>query len=546
MKYQCSFQIFPAILFLTMIAFISPGQNYIEIGTGTTQNTMPVYSYWNYSWSSLIYNHTDLGEAKSISSIGLNCINGPKTVTNQKIFVKLFSAEIFSDANYEDPLNNGYTLVFEGNLTFQNGWNEIPFTTPIAYDGIQNIVFHWENRWNDTYGPVFNSTTSVINNNKNCGSDESFPGTGSSGYLNPYPGSLTNTRFYYQSSGPATPYNPIPSDNATQVSVDCDLQWELGVNTTSYDLYFGTAADNLTLIGSNLPAVQGMNSFVLNGLLIDSTAHYWKVIARNGAQQEASPIWKFKTEAVIDEFPYFQGFEDSTVFNAWPAQSAWITIPEYSWYEMDVNANSGLLCAKSFFLNNHPEAILRSPKVLLPQNCLIRFSWANMDPVKVAGYDTTYFEVSPNGGQTWTILDFLSPQSASQYNERTHSLNSFAGNNFFFRFRYRTTNNSNSHSVFLDDIRIEEGTVDSPEKTFNENLSVFPNPSHGKFTILLPAETPDPFTLTIVDLVGKVVLKEQLNTPASGVDAEALRPGVYILYIVSGNKEFRQKLIIRY
>ena len=535
----------PAILGMIIISVAAHSQNYMEIGTGTTQNTMPVYSSWNYSWSSLIYNHNDLGASKTITAIGLDCINGPKTVTNQKIYARLTTADIFSSAAYEDPLNNGYTLVYEGDLTFQSGWNEIQLTTPIVYDGVQNIVFHWENRWGSTYGPVFNSTLSSVNNNKNCGSDAGFPGAGSSGYLNPYPGSLTNTRFYYQSAGPATPNNPFPTDNAGRVSVDTDLQWILGANTTSCDLYFGTDPANLALIGNNLPAQQGINIFLIDGLLADSTMHYWKVIAKNGNQQESSPVWSFKTEVVIDEFPYFQGFEDSTVFNSWPVESAWVTIPEYSWYEMDTLFFSGNLCAKSFFLNSNLQAILQSPKVLLPHNCLIRYQWANMDPMRVAGYDTTYFEVSTNGGQTWSTLDYLSPQSPTDYIERTHSLDAYAGNNFFFRFRYRTTNNSNSHSVFLDDIRIEEGTVGIPETTSGDDFAVFPNPSQGRFTVQLNQKPVLPVTVTIYDPLGKTVLKKEISTSCEEIDASTLGAGVYILNLGSGNLKYQQKLIIR-
>ncbi|MBK7028550.1 MAG: hypothetical protein IPH45_04820 [Bacteroidales bacterium] len=249
--------IFCVFLILSSVSF---GQNYVEIGTGTVSNTMPVYSYWNYSWSALIYNQSALGEAKSITKIGLNCTNGPKTVTNQKIYFKLSSNSTFAAANYEDPLNTGYTLVFQGDLTFQTGWNEITLLTPIPYDGIQNIIFHWENRWGTSYGPVFNFTTSVINDNKNCGNDVNFPPPSQTGYLNPYPSSLANMRFYYAGSGPATPTNPIPADNATVVSIATDLNWTLGANTTHYDLFFGTDPQNLPMVVNNAPAIPGVNT----------------------------------------------------------------------------------------------------------------------------------------------------------------------------------------------------------------------------------------------------------------------------------------------
>jgi hypothetical protein len=432
-------------------------QNYIEIGTGTVQNTMPIYSSWNYSWSSLIYKQADLGTAKSITKIGLNCTNGPKTVTNQKLYVKLTSNNVFAAANYEDPTNNGYTLVFQGDLTFVTGWNEITLTTPIAYDGVKNLIIHWENRWGTSYGPQFNSTTSIINDNKNCGNDVTFPPLSQTGYLNPYPGSLANMRFYYASSGPATPFNPIPADNATVVSIATNLTWSLGTNTSSYDLYFGTDPQNLALVVNNASATAGTYSYTPSGLLADSTMHYWKVVAKNGSQQEISPIWKFKTEVVIDQFPYYQGFEDSTIFHTYPLISAWVNEPEFSWYEYDTLQHSGLACAKTSYYNSSNQAILRSPKVLLPPNYSISYYWQNSNANKVAGHDTTYFEITTNGGQSWIKLDNLCPASSSPvYAQRTHDLTPYAGNNFFFRFRHVTDNSGSACNVFLDDIAITE------------------------------------------------------------------------------------------
>jgi len=443
------------ITLVVLTARVAVSQNYVEIGSGTIQNSMPIYSSWNYSWSSLIYNHNDLGPAKTITKIGLNCINGPKTVTNQKMYVKLVSNDVFAAANYEDPLNNGYTLVFQGNLTFQNGWNEIVLTTPIAYDGVLNLSIHWENRWGSSYGPQFNSTASTINNNKNCGNDVNFPLSSQTGYLNPYPSSLTNMRFYYTSSGPGTPANPTPADNATVVSVDTDLSWTIGANTTSYDLYFGTDPQNLPVVVSNAPCSAGVYSYTIPGLLADSTNHYWKVIAKNGSQQEISPVWKFKTEVVIDQFPYNEGFEDSLVFHTYPVVSAWTIAPDVSWYEYNVNAHSGLLCAKSSFFTTGNQAIMRSPKVLLPPGYSISYYWRNTSVNKVAGHDTTYFEVSVNGGATWSSIDILSPATQnSSYIQRIHDLNSYAGNNFFFRFRHVTDNSSDACNVYLDDISI--------------------------------------------------------------------------------------------
>ena len=443
------------ILMATLTLHVK-SQNYVEIGSGTVSTGMPVYSSWNYSWSSLIYNHADLGPAKSIIKISLNCTNGPKTVTNQKIYFKLTSNSVFANANYEDPVNNGYTLVFQGDLTFVTGWNDLTLLTPIPYDGVQNIAIQWENRWGTSYGPNFNSTSSSINNTKNCGNDSNFPPPSQVGYLNPYPSSLTNMRFYYNGTGPVTPFNPNPADNATVVSVGTSLSWQLGANTTSYDLYFGTNPQSLSLIVNNAPvSAAGTFSYTPPALLADSTWHYWKVVAKNGSQQEPSPVWKFKTEVVIDQFPYTQGFEDSTVFNTYPVQSAWVITPDVSWYQYDAQQHSGQLCAKTSWYESGNEAILRSPKVLLPVNHTISFYWKNSTANKISAHDTIYFEVTGNGGQTWVKVDTLAPATPNaSYLQRIHSLNAFAGNNCYFRFRHRTDNNGSAANVYLDDISI--------------------------------------------------------------------------------------------
>jgi len=470
-----SFSRWSLLVLLTTFTLIARSQNYVEIGTGTVSNSMPVYSSWNYSWSSLIYNHTDLGSAKSIIKIALNCTNGPKTVTNQKIYFKLTSNSVFANANYEDPLNNGYTLVYQGDLTFVTGWNEIVLSTPIPYDGVQNIAIHWEDRWGNSYGPSFNSTSSAINNNKNCGNDLNFPPPTQTGYLNPYPSSLTNMRFYYNGTGPVTPTNPIPADNATVVSVGTSLSWQLGANTTSYDLWFGTNPQALSLVVSNASvAGAGTYTYTPPALLADSVWHYWKVIAKNGTQQETSPLWKFKTEVVIDQFPYNQGFEDSTVFNTYPVQSAWVITPDISWYQYNTLQHSGQLCAKTSWYTSGNEATLRSPKVLLPANHSISFYWKNTTANKLANHDTTYFEVTSNGGQTWTKVDTLSPSAPNgSYLQRVHSLNSFAGNNCYFRFRHRTDNSGSAANVYLDDISIyaDNSTVTLSVTPPNQNVS---------------------------------------------------------------------------
>ena len=431
-------------------------QNYVEVGSGVVQTTQPPYSSWNYTWSGQIYNHTALGSAKSITKIGLNCISGvigSKTMTNQKIYMKLTSDAVFNNANYENPTANGYTLVYDGSITFSLGWNEIQLIAPFAYDGTQNIIVFWENRWGQSYGPNFTSTSSTVNDTKNCGNDASFPGVGFSGYLNPYPSALPNMRFYYTSTGPATPSNPIPADNAKRVFVSTHLNFTLGANTTSYDLYFGTSEASMTKVVDNAPCSSGVYSYTPSTLLAGSTNYFWKVVAKKGAQTEVGPVWDFFTEPVVYNYPYTQTFEDSTIFNTYPNAPLWIINPEFSWYRSTEIVHSGLSAAKSFSLSSTPTNIMQSQRFILPSNHQISFFWKNSD-AKVPNRDTTYVQVSTNEGQTWTTLGILCAPTSSGWAEKSYDLSAYAGNNFYFRFKYRTDMSSSAESIFIDDITI--------------------------------------------------------------------------------------------
>ena len=186
--------------------------------------------------------------------------------------------------------------------------------------------------------------------------------------------------------------------------------------------------------------------------------------------------------------PYFEGFEDSLVFNTYPVTSAWVISPDVSWYQYPTNQHSGLLCAKTSWYNSGNQAILRSPKVLLPSNLSISYYWRNTNVNKVSGHDTTYFEVTADGGQSWIKLDTLAPASVNaSYVQRTHGLTPYAGNNFYFRFRHVTDNTGSASNVYLDDISIS-GTVQIP------NIQLSPGQLGPANLVINSISLPSPFS----------------------------------------------------
>ena len=90
---------------------------------------------------------------------------------------------------------------------------------------------------------------------------------------------------------PGTPSNPSPSNHATDVSINTDLDWSDCSNTDFYDVYFGTYSP---------PPYYGSaptSSYPFQNDLEHGTKYYWKIVAKsNCGGITQGPIWDFNTE----------------------------------------------------------------------------------------------------------------------------------------------------------------------------------------------------------------------------------------------------------
>ena len=162
--------------------FKAVGQTTVTIGTGTsTDYSNPFETYFNYGWSSQLYLQSEIGAAGTISAIGFYVTNSGAsyTLTNQKIYVRHTSATSHADKYY--PTTTGFTLVYDGSITFgTSGWKTISLTTPFAYNGTSNLEVMVESRDGSTFTSAVqsrytNQSGSGIYRTKYDYNDYSFP-----------------------------------------------------------------------------------------------------------------------------------------------------------------------------------------------------------------------------------------------------------------------------------------------------------------------------------------------------------------------------------
>ena len=98
---------------------------------------------------------------------------------------------------------------------------------------------------------------------------------------------------------PDKPTNPSPANESTNILYEIDLSWTC-VGGETYDVWFGTAADDLDEVASNQTDL-----YYDPGTLEITTTYYWQIVAHNIHGSNQSDIWHFTTASykLIDYHP---------------------------------------------------------------------------------------------------------------------------------------------------------------------------------------------------------------------------------------------------
>lgn len=176
------------VLFVLLTTYVTAQSSCTTISDGTYGNSQtsplaPMYGLFNYSWSSVIYNQSDIGTAKTIGSIGWYVDefqngysqSGPYTFSNIKVYFAYTTLSGWGNTNNVSGLNRltgvnaaqgitSWTKVYDGPITYDasNNWEFINLDTQFSYNGVNNLIVHvenWDGSWAWGY-PYFHYTSS--------------------------------------------------------------------------------------------------------------------------------------------------------------------------------------------------------------------------------------------------------------------------------------------------------------------------------------------------------------------------------------------------
>ncbi|WOH39482.1 hypothetical protein RI844_09705 [Thalassotalea fonticola] len=119
--------------------------------------------------------------------------------------------------------------------------------------------------------------------------DSDIPGFSSAAYSGAYNNNLTN--FWYAGQRKAQAADPIPATNSKAMPVSPVLVWRPAYQASSYKVYLGSSASQLSL-----QATASTNVLPLSDLNADET-YYWRVDAQTTTQLITGDVWQFSTKA---------------------------------------------------------------------------------------------------------------------------------------------------------------------------------------------------------------------------------------------------------
>ncbi|MDZ4405532.1 M36 family metallopeptidase [Prosthecobacter sp.] len=115
--------------------------NLVSLGTAGTTFSSPLDTYYDDVRTQVIYTAAEAGAARNITSIALDVTSlPPVAMSNFTIRMRHITKSDYGSGGVSWE-SGGWTTCHQSNQTLSStGWNTFTFTTPFAYNGVQNVM----------------------------------------------------------------------------------------------------------------------------------------------------------------------------------------------------------------------------------------------------------------------------------------------------------------------------------------------------------------------------------------------------------------------
>lgn len=245
----------------------------------------------------------------------------------------------------------------------------------------------------------------------------------------------------------------------------------------------------------------------------------------------------------------------------WPPMGWSINSPVFGWYQSPKGAFEGSSCAGTRNYHAAGDAILETPEITIEDNTQLEFYWCDktLDITKsvagkFVGHDSTYCEVSVNGGPYSLLAMLSSPGVETQYHKEVVDLSAYNGKNIKIRWRDISDESLDAQGTALDNVKVTahlyltEAQYETTGAISGYSLMQnYPNPFNPSTTIEYYIPYTSNVKITIYNVLGQPVAVlinsiQQAGHKQVRFDAGNLPSGVYFCRFESFSVEGQNSL----
>ena len=509
----------------------------LVIGDGTYQTSVAPFrnSYCN-SWVEAIYPLNEIGnQAFTINSIAYNCATvGVTQMTLSNVYVYIGEttrSEIASSSDWTPE--SDLTLVYSGSdiVIGEEEWETFVLDTPYEFSGTKNLVIavgkasaQYNNAVKWYYVPTDNNSIMYINDDYNASFANYPTNNGSASYQRP------NVKLGYSN---ATTPDPVDPEEPEVELAEGDT-WQNAIEVTSYPFTstpdFANLNNDYSLpgSGSNGPDAAYKLTFAeettINATVTGANAKV-ALYAENFNGEDGPGTGNYYVPGQApSNTSFFYDFNDQSM-------NGWRTIDQdndtYAW---EVSDGMGTYTGYEGTPCLHSDSYIGA--ALYPDNYVVtttaydisegsELKWLVKPQDASSGYCNDHYAVvgSTDG---ISFLEIWEETLTPSYNfeERTVSLDYFAGQTVYIGFRHYMCNGSNATGVLVDNVELTSGTTEEPE------TPVDPEQPEGLTSFMFDFNDSDLSAFTTIDADGD---GQNWNCYGYGIEGSSLASESYII-----------------
>lgn len=366
---------------------------------------------------------------------------------------------------------------------------------------------------------------------------------------------------------PAAAQIGAPVDVAVNVDIMSGLKirWAAGsANTDGYKLYVGTTTACNELIDAQDVSKDQPNYTLGFDKLAYNTKYYWKVVPYNENGSCTEPAtWSFTTmsDPLVTAYPFNENFDNTpnivgefdkplgwNIQDVFADKATWdmVTYPPAS-QGFTHNDSKGCI-AIAFHPFNAKNDWLYTPPMQMKKGysydleCYIH---TMMDYTTGSFYKEELSVWAGNGRINSAMTDSLAYEIVNDNDWKKVTTSFKPTEDRVYYLGFHAISKANQYVLIIDDVTIAEKNitgVDTPEA--EKSLKVYPNPATDYVNFELPSSITGSAQVTVIDVLGKVVRKENLGE-SRVINLSQLRNGAYLLRVDAGGKSYTRKVFIK-